>query len=272
MRKLMYLIFGIIVFTSCAENTTEEETETVIKQAPVELAPAGDSPEFEGATLKIASTTATQADGKVKVQFNFDVENYELMSQTADVDAKMCANSEKGQHIHFILDNEPYAALYEPTHEVTLEKNSEHWLMAFLSRSYHESVKSEGASLVFHFKIDENGKVQELEAPTQPMLFYSRPKGDYIGEANTTKLLFDFFVWNAELGNNGYKVKANINADGIDTTMMIDDWQSYFLSHIPLGKPNITLTLVDADGNKVDGPMTEVTREFTLSADEPIAN
>lgn len=265
------LLCPVVLFTACKDEKAEEKTEeAVISQTPVKLTEVGDSPEFSDAKISMGEVT-TAADGdKVKVMFNFKVDNYELMNQTKDAAAKMCANSEKGQHIHFILDNEPYVALYEPTHNVSLEKGSEHYLLAFLSRSYHESIKSDGASLVYHFKVDDNGKVQKLDDPKEPMLFYSRPKGEYVGEENTTNLLFDFFVWNTELGNNGNHVLAHIKANGVDTTMVVTDWQSYFLHNLPEGKPSITLTLADKDGNKLDGAMTEVTREFTLAADEPL--
>lgn len=273
MKYLNLLIaLSMLIFASCGEETPaeEEQPEAVISQAPVELREVGDSPEYTDAKISMGDVT-TEADGdKVKVMFNFNVENYDLMNQTKDAQAKMCANSEKGQHIHFIMDNEPYAALYEPKHSVSLEKGSEHYLLAFLSRSYHESIKSNGASLVYHFKVDDNGKVQKLDDPKEPMLFYSRPKGEYVGEENTTNLLFDFFVWNTELGNNGNHVLAHIKANGVDTTMVITDWQAYFLHNLPDGNPSITLTLADKDGNKLEGPMTEVTREFTLAADEPI--
>lgn len=272
MKHLIYLFAGAtLLFTACGnEEKAETEEETVIKQAPIELTDAGDSPQFTDAQLTMGDVTSEAEGDKVKVMFNFNVEGYDLMNQTNDAEAKMCANSEKGQHIHFILDNEPYAALYEPKHDVTLEKGSEHYLLAFLSRSYHESVKSPGASLVYHFKVDDNGKVKQLDDPKDPMLFYSRPKGEYVGEDNTTNLLFDFFVWNTEIGANSNHVLAHIKGEGVDTTMVVTDWKAYFLHHLPMGTPSIELTLVDADGNKLDGPMTQVTREFTLAAEEPI--
>jgi hypothetical protein len=37
-----------------------------------------------------------------------------------------------------------------------------------------------------------------------------------------------------------------------------------------MGKSSIKLTLVDTAGNKIDGPVTEVIREFNLAKDEPM--
>lgn len=270
MKKLLYTgLIATLLFTACGES--EESTEEiVVKPASIELEPVGESPEFEGAKIKINEVKTTPNGEDVTATFTFEVQNYALMNQTSDAAGKMCANSDKGQHIHFILDNEPYAALYEPIHEVTLKKGSEHYLLVFLSRSYHESVKSEGASQVLHFEIDEDGNYKELDAPTEPMLFYSRPKGEYVGKDNTENLLFDFFLWNTEISDGGNSVLAHIKGNGVDTTMVVNDWQSYFLHNMPTGTPSITLTLTDGEGNRIEGPMTEVTREFTLALDEPL--
>lgn len=271
MKYSVYLLAAAtLFFASCGDEAAEQDDDAVMKPAPIEMTEVQGSPEFEGAEISMGDVTTAPEGDMVNVTFNFNVKNYELMNQTDDAATKMCANSDKGQHIHFIMDNEPYAALYEPTHSVSLEKNSEHYLLAFLSRSYHESIKSPGAVLLYHFKVDENGKVEKLEDPTSPMVFYSRPKGDYVGEDNTANLLFDFYTWNTEMGNNTNHVLAHIKGEGVDTTMVVTDWKAYFLHNMPMGKPSITLTLVDKDGNKLDGPMTEVTREFNLSLGEPL--
>ena len=176
----------------------------------------------------------------------------------------------RGNNIHFILDNKPYAALYEPKHEVVLEKNTEHYLLAFLSRSYHESIKTKGASVVYHFKVNEKGNIEELEAPTTPMVFYSRPKGNYVGTKNTDNLLFDYFLWNTEIGADANHVLAHIKGNGVDTTMVVTDWKASFLNNMPMGKNTITLELTDKDGTPIQGPMTNVSREFMLAAEEPL--
>lgn len=278
MKQVIYLLAGAtLMFTACGNEESREDaaenmetTETVIKATPVSMTEVKGSPDFFNATISL-NNVSTEPDGEnVKVTFDFGVKNYALKKQTEDAEIKMCNNSAQGQHIHFILDNEPYAALYDPTHTVSLAKNTEHYLLAFLSRSYHESLKNKEAVLMYHFKIDENGKVVKLDDPGTPMVFYSRPKGNYVGEADMANLLFDFYPWNTELSGNGNKVLAQIQADNIDTTIRVDKWQAYFLHNLPAGKPKITLTLVDKDGNKINGPMTEVTREFTLAVEEPL--
>ena len=278
-RFLSIAFVSSMLLASCGGNNAEQgktaATDTV-KTMPypaIGLAAVGTSPEFPDAQLSIAKVSAAkQGKDSAKVSFEFAVKNYQLGMQTADTGSKMCNNSAKGQHIHFILDNQPYQALYEPKNEIVLANNTEHYLMAFLSRSYHESLKNKGAAVVYHFKIDEKGNLKKMEEPKTPMVFYSRPKGDYIGK-DTTNVLLDFYVWNCSLATDGYKVKAQITNPDIpahDTTVTITEWTSHFIKNLGTGKSHVTLTLVDKDSKNVDGPNTNVTRNFQLAASEPM--
>jgi hypothetical protein len=273
-------IFFAMTNSSCQQsgkNGVEEINDTIEASAAhpvyesINLIPVVGSPEFEHAELSLRNANATLiGKDSTKVAFAFDVKNYNLKNQTSDASNKQCNNSDKGQHIHFIMDNKPYVALYEPKHEITLAKNSEHYLMCFLSRSYHESIKTKGAAFVYHFKIDENGKLVKLDEPKTPMLFYSRPKGDYLGK-DTTNLLLDFYVWNASLGND-FKVKANFKNEttGQSKEASIDIWQAMFIEHMGTGKSSVSISLTDKDGNAIEGPMTSATRNIQLAAQEPL--
>lgn len=272
-----FAIAAIVATSSCNNAGTENKKDNAdsakaMPRAAVAIKKVGTSPDFPGATLTMKSPTAEKA-GKdsARLTFNFDVKNYELKAQTADNSGKGCNNSDKGQHIHFILDNAPYKALYEPKNEVTLANNTEHYLLCFLSRSYHESLKNKEAAVVLHFKIDEKGNYKKLDDPKTPMLFYSRPKGDYIGK-DTANVLLDFYVWNTTLAADGNKVKAQVMNENlkIDTTFMINAWESNFIENLGTGKCKVMLTLVDKDGKAMEGPMTSARREFNMAAAEPM--
>jgi len=125
-------------------------------------------------------------NGKFTFNLNDD-EEYQLGEQTPDADQLMCANSAKGQHIHLIVDNEPYNALYEPMHEMELA-DGDHYVLAFLSRSYHQSLKNPNAFLAKKITVS-GGKATASGQITEPMLFYSRPKGTYVGDDINNVLL-----------------------------------------------------------------------------------
>ncbi len=260
--------------TSCGNNAGNEKKDNADSTKPVQMAAVSigsvtPSPDFPNASLGMGAVKTEKAgNDSTKVTFNFDVKNYELKLQTSDNANKMCNNSDKGQHIHFIMDNGPYKPLYEPANSVTLANNTEHYLVAFLSRSYHESIKSKGAAIMFHFKIDEKGNMKKLDDPKTPMITYSRPKGEYTG-SDTTNVMMDFYVWNCDIAADGYKVKAEISNEDKATqqlTTTLDKWQPYFIHNLGTGKCKVVLTLMDKDGKPAEGPNTTVTREFNLKA------
>ena len=153
---------------------------------------------------------------------------------------------------------------------MTVPVNTEHYLLCFLSRSYHESVKSPAAAVLAHFKVDEKGVLSKLDSPKTPMLFYSRPKGDYLGK-DTSNLLLDFYPTNVSWGTT-HRVKAEVHneTNGRSATFMLDSWKPSFIQGLGTGKATVVLTLVDKDGNAVSGPNTSITRNINLAASEPM--
>jgi hypothetical protein len=254
---ILFALLALFTFACGGDKQTTAETEeTTQEEAPaITISPMSASPNFPGAAI----TSMDYTDGK----FSFGIEpgenNYTLKTQTADAEQKMCANSGQGQHIHLIIDDQPYAAKYEADFDYDVA-DGEHYLLAFLSRSYHESIKSEGAATVAKINVADKA-VTSRETVSEPMLFYSRPKGTYVGK-DTENIMLDFYLHNVTLGDE-YKVKVEAG----DQMFMVDSWQPYILKGLPLGENTITLTLVDAAGNTVDTPLNPVSRTFTLAAD-----
>ncbi len=277
MRLPLCILAGTLLMTaSCTENTTT--TESTTKDSMSLTAPSGGitisdvpgSPEYPDAELAIKSMTAVPSGDSVKLSFAFDVKNFELKAQTGDAGTKQCNNSAQGQHIHFIHNNKPYVALYDPKYETTVAKGTDNYVMCFLSRSYHESVKSPKAGVLAHFRIDEKGAVQKIDSALPPMLFYSRPKGDYLGK-DTANVLLDFYPMNVALGAD-YKVKADIKneTNGRSGSFTIDSWKPHFINGLGTGNASVVLTLVDKNNNPVQGQNTSITRNIKLAAAEPM--
>ncbi|QCK13377.1 phosphopeptide-binding protein [Mangrovivirga cuniculi] len=260
-------LLAILAVTSCntkegsdeesAEDSTAMAEETMTEDAPISISPVTNSPEFNDSMLEMNSPSESAELKPGTVNFNFNVKNYTLASQTPDADIKNCANSDKGQHIHLILNNEPYSAHYDAQFDKEMEEG--HYVaLAFLSRSYHESLKNPDAYVIRQFTVgDVDAEPADL---TQPHMFYSRPKGEYSG-ANTEKVLLDFYLLNTDLSADGNKVRATINEE----TFLIDKWQPYFIEGMPMGENTIMLELIDSEGNVVPGPFNTVERTITLT-------
>lgn len=212
------------------------------------------SPAFPGASLSLNGASAGENGA---YNFDFQVEGYELGAQT---DAQLgLANSGKGQHIHFIVDNGPYSAHYDPAFSTDkLAEAGNHVVLAFLSRSYHESVKNMGEAS--SFVVTQMGGGEEADLSAQHM-FYSRPKGTYKGD-DTKKLLLDFFLLNTDLSEDGNKVRAFINGQ----EFMLTEWKPYIIEGLPMGEVTVKLELIDGAGNLIPGPFNSVTRTVMLEA------
>lgn len=265
MRSLFLSALLGVLFAACGGDTAPaaeaaaEDTSTTAEapaSTPITIEPMSASPDFPGAAI----TSMSYEAGKFSFGVDAGDDGYELGGQTADAAQKMCANSAKGQHIHLIVDNLPYAAKYtaEFDHEVA---DGDHYLLAFLSRSYHESIKHSGASTVKKVSVADKS-ISSAEDVSGEMLFYSRPKGTYVGK-DTENIMLDFFVHNAELGADR-KVKVEVG----DQTFTVDKWQPYILKGLPMGENTVTLTLVDGAGAAVDAPLNPVSRTFTLAEDK----
>ena len=255
----LWLLPLALLLTACGGNRNEamdnvEENANKLDMTDGELTPVALTPmpatyDFPNATIDDWS----YANGT----FTYRTSGYEFAAPTPDADALMCANSGKGQHAHLIIDNEPYIAKYEPTFEQAVA-DGEHHILTFLSRSYHESIKNGTAHRAW--KVDvANGSFTSQTPITEPMLFYSRPKGTYRGKKETQNVMLDFFPVNVTLGDE-YQVKAVVNGE---EEFMVKEWKPMYLVGLPMGENTVELTLMRGD-DVVDAPLNPVTRTFTL--------
>ena len=240
------IFFSILFIFSCK---TEKKTDNSVMN--LQISPFTESQQFPDASISSMQYT----DGN----FVFGLRNYTLGLQTPDAPQKMCANSAQGQHIHLIVDNKPYEAKYDSAFHYFIP-DGDHYILAFLSRSYHESIKNKTAFVIMNTTIKDS-TIANVKAVTEPMLFYSRPKGKYVGD-ETKKVMLDFYLVNCNLGAN-YKVKAEING----SSQIFDKWEPVYLEGLPMGENTIKLSLIDSAGNLVNTPLNPVERKFTLLED-----
>ncbi len=198
-----------------------------------------------------------------------------------------------GNHVHVILDNQPYAAHYmwDEGFELRNVSDGEHTLRMFASRPWHESYKNEKAFKTIKFTVkngksdetkpttDENGRklaeekkaegtdVKESSAgpvdSSKPLLTYSRPKGEYKGE-NAEAIMIDFWLANAKLVGDGGEYRVRYSINGGDPKM-IEKWEPFWLKGWKEGKNTVKLELVDKDGKPFEnGAYNSTTREITV--------
>ena len=248
-KFMIPFIIGVIaVIYSCLTPEKKDTATNSSKELQkITLTKVVGSPEYENASLNVKAIEMVDKESK----FSFNIENYDLGLQTSKNFDYQLANSAKGQHIHFIVNNGPYSAHYTDSFSKGFEKES-NVILAFLSRSYHESVKNKDAYILT--QVGESDIDIENE-----FLFYSRPKGTYKG-TDTERLLLDFYLVNTEISSNGNKVRATIQ----DTEFIIDEWAPYYIKGLPKGEINIKLELIDSIGNLINTPFNPSTRKVIL--------
>lgn len=247
-------------------------------------------------TLKIASpaegSTVSTSTVPVKLELSGDLKGYK---PGQDPQTKM------GNHIHVILDNQPYEAYYNidgSAFELRNVSDGEHTLRVFASRPWHESYKNDGSFQMVKFTVKNGNANTNLPATTnagqqmsnansnantaptpegkamqastggavdakKPLLTYSRPKGEY-KEADADPIMIDFWLANGKLVGDGgeYRVRYSVNGG---EPKFVEKWAPLWLQGWTAGKHSIKLELVDKDGNVVDnGGYNSTTREITV--------
>ncbi len=232
--------------------------------------------------------TINNSTVKVKLELGGDLKGYKPMKDMT---------TGTGNHIHVILDNQPYEAHYilDQGFELRNVVDGEHTLRFFPSRPWHESYKNEGAFQTVKFTV-KNGAAnsnqptttdagqqmsnanaaptpegKDMQASTagavdfkKALLTYSRPKGEYKG-ADADTIMIDFWLSNAKLAGDGGEYRARYSVDGGEAKF-IDNWKPIWLSGWTNGKHTVRLELVDKSGNIVDnGGYNSTTREITVT-------
>jgi hypothetical protein len=97
-----------------------------------------------------ANSTINSSIVRVRLALAGDLKGYQ---------PHMDPNTKTGNHIHVILDNQPYEAYYNLGQEFELRNvaDGEHTLRVFPSRPWHESYKNNGAFQMVRFTVKNGG-------------------------------------------------------------------------------------------------------------------
>ena len=159
----------VLVFASCQQpNENANTTATTTVSPPVvqnltviprpqkiaDMMKARGEQDAAKPTLRIISpaknATINGSTVDVKLELSGDLKGYMPHKDPA---------TGKGNHIHVILDNQPYEAYYELNQPFELRNVTEgkHTLRVFPSRPWHESYKNDGAFQMVEFTVKGGG-------------------------------------------------------------------------------------------------------------------
>jgi hypothetical protein len=236
-------------------------------------------------TIKIVSPRKDEVVNGSKVEVKLDLSG-DLKGYMPHKDPA----TGKGNHIHVILDNQPYEAYYELGQPFELRNLAEgkHTLRVFPSRPWHESYKNDGAFQMVKFTVKGGGDASKPTTtnsgqtmappregkdfpasaagdvnPSKPLLTYSRPKGEY-KDADADPIMIDFWLSGAKLKGDGGEYRVRYIVDD-DEPKFIDKWEPIWLSGWINGKHTVRLELLDKDDKPVEnGGYNTTSREISV--------
>lgn len=250
---------------SVAEEELEEEEleepEPEPAPPPIQVVRAERTPlEGKAPTIAIQAPRMNQTIRRGNVMLRVQLRNWSLAP-------------DPGNHVHVIVDNQPYIAVRDVGRPIDLNKLVEenlgteltpgtHVVRVFPSRPHHESVKvgTPFAMVVFH--VQQPSENLEFD-PKAPLLTYSRPKGC---NPVAQPVLLDFYLTNvAELSRDGTRVRYTID----DESGEITSWDPHYIQNLSEGEHSVRLQLVGADGEVIPGPFNDTTRTITVAQSCP---
>jgi hypothetical protein len=265
--RIGFSLLALLTVVACSRKQADTAVvdTTANPQQHITIEPATGSPAYPDAKLVIVSPREGQVlkNAADSVLVVMQVTGTKLEVPTDADSTRGIAYSKQGQHVHVIIDDKPYMADYKngQPFNVGVLAAGMHTIRAFPSYSWHESMKSANAFAAHTFFVGPAAAKKSESILKGPLLTYSRPKGTYIG-ADANKVLLDFYVTNATLSPDGYKVKLWI--DGAAQADIVK-WQPYFIAGLSKGKHTIKLQLVDAKGEAVPGAYNTASQEITVS-------
>lgn len=157
-----------------------------------------------------------------------------------------------GSHLHLLLDNQPYGAIYDTKQPIVFDdlEPGTHTIRAFAASSWDESFKNEGAyaQTTFHVFAKTPENKPDL---SKPLLTYSRPQASYGAEP----ILLDFYISNVPLHLAAqedatddipdWQIRCTVNGE----SFTFDRWEPIYLKGLKPGKNWIQMELLDDQGN-----------------------
>ncbi|ELS02591.1 hypothetical protein Xen7305DRAFT_00023070 [Xenococcus sp. PCC 7305] len=189
--------------------------------------------------------------------------NVAVQLKVTDFSLFKAEDLEMGPHLHLILDNEPYQAIYNIEEPIVLENlpPGTHTLRVFAVRPWHEGFKNQGAYAETTFHVLTQTQENNPD-PQIPLLTYSSPNGTYGAEP----IMLDFYLSHLSreaIVNNSsprqvpsWRVRATVNGE----SFILDQWQPVYLTGFEIGNNWIQLELLDDEGNSIDNTFNNTVR------------
>lgn len=253
---------------------------------------AAKAPELKNTTIRTMSVTRTPESNTIvltiavpeqgqvvgtPVWVQFRIDGYALGAASQFERASEVVETDMGQTVHVVIDDHPYFSINEPAidpfdeggyyydtsykFEIPFQlKEGMHTIRMFPARSFGESLKGDKtfAALSFYVGSAENRSDIDL---FQPYLTYNEPS-NHMELVEGKPVLLDFYVSNAELSPDGYKVQLTIDGK---VHRILSSWQPFYIYGLKRGQHTIALTLLNSENKQVPGLFNQVKRTIMVN-------
>src|SRR5437870_4398971 len=198
---------ALVALASCeqkTENSNTTATTTVSPPSKQELTRVSRPQAIE----EMMKQRGEQDDAKPALKIAMPAKNATINGSTVEVKLELSGDLKgymphkdpatgKGNHIHVILDNQPYEAYYELNQPFELRNVTEgkHTLRVFASRPWHESYKNDGNFQMVEFTVKGGGDAskptttkdgQTMASPTKSPAARAEPSKSATATASAT--------------------------------------------------------------------------------------
>ncbi len=257
----LLLIFLTVGLIGCSQLKIDDLTSTDIQTKGLKMVSAKLS---ESAPPKVIRELSQNFQRSPKVEIispqadkTFNTTSINVQLKVKDLALFKDKQLGLGPHLHLILDNEPYQAVYNTEEPIVLTDLTPgtHTLRVFASRPWHESFKNEGAYAQTSFNIFTKTEDNNID-PQLPLLTYSRPTGTYTAEP----IMLDFYLTNVDSQvspqDRDWRIRVTINGE----SFILDQWQPVYLTGFVPGNNWVQLELIDKNGNNIDNAFNNIVR------------
>ncbi len=210
--RRIFLAFGlcftaVLLFAGCQQANENANTTATTNATP----PGAQSLTVIPRPQKIVDmmkARGEQDDAKPALKIAMPAKNASINGSTVEVKLELSGDLKgymphkdpatgKGNHIHVILDNQPYEAYYEINQPFELRNVTEgkHTLRVFASRPWHESYKNDGNFQMVEFTVKGGGDAskptttkdgQTMASPTKSPAARAEPSKSAMATASAT--------------------------------------------------------------------------------------
>lgn len=266
----MNALFASILLAVAAAKSPE------IKHSGIRTMPVSPTPESSTVQLVVAIPKEGEVVG-LPAWIQFRIDGFALGAAPAQFDrASELAQTDMGQTVRIVIDDHPFFAVNEPAIDPFNEegfyydmsfkvkipfslKEGMHTIRCFPARAFGESLKGDKAFVARTFYVGSAEDNSNIDL-SKPYLTYNEPSNQAYLEAGKP-ILLDFYVSNAELSPDGYRVRLKIDGE---VNRTLTSWLPFYIYGLKKGKHTIQLELIDGDNKIVSGPFSNYRQTITI--------